>query len=513
MDYYSQQLPKALVLRWNSRKVIVKCPFCLYSHGHGFCHPSEDDIDEVPPGYEIHRPKNQRRSDCSDRRIGGQYLIVYPDERDSVTSGYGWEVDTEACEFVTADQQGIVAVPVEDYQDGRTLLLRYQRRYSESETGELAPIMDGLNFEDDAKEQGPRSMSDKTIDEVLEELHLDPKWRQKQYFSHAIRKEIQGLKNLRRRYPDDRLIGSVDHEGNTAALFAAIEENGSETLHWLQNQGDPIQQANHYGRTPLMEAALWGRLDTVRYLSQQDINFKARDGNGMQAVDLAADTPRNRKERTVRSGAGYREHPQAGRDREQIQALLSRLTSPVSKRTRTEKEIQRRTFFERRDDGKIEIYRPQVLLQPPSGTYGHQKAFATLDRGSNYPFVDVMSGYSHHCWPNVLDNTVWTKKAEKMRVLLGLSRDKVAASHVESQLLAYLLDRHSLIMLEDEDGREELRSAMPVYSLRPIITVSKPDLCDKCLDLFERFKNTFPGFGVTFHCVGDSAVTPPVIQQ
>ena len=92
-----------------------------------------------------------------------------------------------------------------------------------------------------------------------------------------------------------------------------------------------------------------------------------------------------------------------------------------------------------------------------------------------------MSGYSHPGWPNVLDNEVWTDRAEGLRALLGLPKDKSVASHVEPQFLAYLLDRHSLLyMFEDEEDRHEFASAKPAYTLQPIITVSKPDFCPKC---------------------------------
>jgi len=53
---------------------------------------------------------------------------------------------------------------------------------------------------------------------VGEELYLGPKWRQKQCFSHAILKEIQDLEYLCRGYPDDLLIGFVNHQGNTVIL-------------------------------------------------------------------------------------------------------------------------------------------------------------------------------------------------------------------------------------------------------------------------------------------------------
>lgn len=231
---------------------------------------------------------------------------------------------------------------------------------------------------------------------------------------------------------------------------------------------------------------------------QQSINFGACDANGMRAIDLAADTERNTKERVQRSGQVYREPPGANRHGLQIIALLERLISSKSVWGHTEVASQRRAFFGRKSNGKLEVYWPQILLELLSGLRGiHiQKAFATLDRGSSYPYVNAM---------NVLDNKEWTDKAEDLRSLLGLPKDKSAASHVEPQLLAYLLDRHSLIdMFEDDDDHQEFASAMPVYSLRPIITVSKPDFGPECFEFFDRCKDNFPGFDVVFHFVEDS---------
>jgi len=119
-----------------------------------------------------------------------------------------------------------------------------------------------------------------------------------------------------------------------------------------------------------------------------------------------------------------------------------------------------------------------------------------------------MSGYSHHDHANVLDNRTWTDKAERLRAMFGLPKDRSLASHVEPQLLSYLLDRHSLHMAEDRGDRAELATVMPAYCLRPVITVSKPDLCGNCIQMFEAFKARFPGFNVIFHCVGDSAAAP-----
>lgn len=61
---------------------------------------------------------------------------------------------------------------------------------------------------------------------------------------------------------------------------------------------------NNLGQTALIEAALWGRLDTVKSfqscLDERDVH--TRDANGMRAIDLAASTPSNIKELSRRSG-------------------------------------------------------------------------------------------------------------------------------------------------------------------------------------------------------------------
>ena len=349
MSTRAKPLPEALVLRWNSRTLRVRCPYCLYSHGHGFPGSLEEEsVDHTQPGWRLRGFRNRRRSDCEDANIGGDYVFVFPGTNNSTASSYGWEVNREDREFKTMNHDGTVTVPLNDYHDGRTLLTEHEERRQIISTIEdikddadyLSTAINDLDLECSAEERTmaiPRNASD---DEILEELYLDPGFRRKMYFSHCILREVGELEVLCHRYPDDHLIGCVDKEGNTGVLLAATEENGLRTLTWLQNRGDSIRRANQYGRTPLMEAALWGRLDTVQYLTQQSIDLEARDGNGMQAADLAADTQRNAKERAQRSGKVYRERSDASQKRDQVKALLERLTS--SEREPADREIATR---------------------------------------------------------------------------------------------------------------------------------------------------------------------------
>jgi hypothetical protein len=526
MDRDSSRLPKALVLRWNSQTLRVRCPYCLYSHSHshGYAGPLPNEVvDQTEPGWKLRLHGSWRRSDCTDVDEGGEYTFVFPHTNDPVAQGHGWEVNDESSGFVAVNNQGTVEVPINDWHDSRTLLPQHQKNSQDTTDlddaeGEIDSLVDttaGLNLEDstDDRDPSPSRAPNNTGDPIWDEMFTDPAWRKAYYISCCCFKDIPELELLFRRYPNDKFAGHVDEEGESGALLAAIDENGLETVRWLHDRGDSITWANHYGRTPLMEAALWGRLETVQYLAQQKIDLEARDGNDMRAVDLAADTVRNAKERTVRlRRTTYREAPDAGRRRRQIEELLRRLTLPTSSHPATStSRAQGSAFFNRKNDGTIEVYRPQALIQPLSGRDGQpqtQKAFATLDRGPEYPPINAMSGYSHPGWPNVLDNNVWTDKAELLRESLGLPEDKSAASHVEPQLLAYLLDRHSLRLLPNSTERRELLEVMPTYHLRPVITVSKSAFCRSCREMIGLFKQQFPELSVALHCVGDSAKAP-----
>lgn len=423
-------------------------------------------------------------------------------------------MNRENQEYATVNHCGDIEVPIDDGRDGRTLLPRYREQHqpkislkdSDSESDESLT----------ARTQAVDLNREKTTEDILGELYSDPGYRLKVYFSHCCLRELRKLKMLCRRYSEDPFVASVDEDGNTGLLLAATEENGLETLRWLEKQGGSIHRANHYDRTPLMEAALWGRTETVQYLVQQGVQTGQRDANGMQAIDLAADTKRNAKERIQRAGGIYREVPDASRQRQLSHALLERLASTGTRPSATEMAPTRRAFFGRKPDGKLEVYRTESLLEPPGGPHGQQKAFATLNRGPDYPYINAMSGYSHPGWSNVLDNDVWTAKAEGMRRMFGLPKDKSAASHVEPQLLAYLVDRHSLydpITSEEEEKLQELWSAMPVYNLNPVITVSKNDFCPRCSEFFQAFKANLPGFGATFHFVGDALADPLCVRN
>ncbi|KAK3614239.1 hypothetical protein LTR56_027385 [Elasticomyces elasticus] len=186
---------------------------------------------------------------------------------------------------------------MKDCHDGRTLLPKEGEQQhdppapveADDETDDLIRAVNTLELQGPGLEPTPHESPDETWDK----LYCDPRFRRTMYFSHCILREIKYLISLCHQYPEDDFIRAGDEQENTGVLLAATEEDGLETVRWLHAHGGSVDRANIYGRTPLMEAALWDRFRTVQYLAQQNIDLGARDANGMQAVELAAKTGRN----------------------------------------------------------------------------------------------------------------------------------------------------------------------------------------------------------------------------
>jgi hypothetical protein len=92
-----------------------------------------------------------------------------------------------------------------------------------------------------------------------------------------------------------------DHEGNTTLIDAAAEKRSS-MVPLLLEHGAVVNAVNRDGRSPLMEAALWGRLDSAKLLLENTADKNLRDVENRLAIDLARPTQRNRRERYTRTG-------------------------------------------------------------------------------------------------------------------------------------------------------------------------------------------------------------------
>ena len=131
-----------------------------------------------------------------------------------------------------------------------------------------------------------------------------------------------------------------------------------------------------------MEAALWGRLETVIYLTGNGADVQVHDANGMDALELAANSERNTGERVSRASSIYREHPNANHQRVGIEHHLKSLSNHFQMHSPNPSE-RGLSYFQRTADGNFALHRPHSLLIVPDGY--PEKAFAELDRGKKLP--------------------------------------------------------------------------------------------------------------------------------
>ncbi len=107
--------------------------------------------------------------------IGGEYILVFPQADDPVTSGYGWQLDKDSYRFITTNAQGQVRDPVTDRTDGRTLVSQDQ--------DELAAAIDALSIQDATEEQRSTPTAANTYEGILTDFYSKPENRRDVYFS------------------------------------------------------------------------------------------------------------------------------------------------------------------------------------------------------------------------------------------------------------------------------------------------------------------------------------------
>lgn len=251
-----------------------------------------------------------------------------------------------------------------------------------------------------------------------------------------------------------------DYESNTTLILAAAEET-STMVSLLLRHGAKINSVNRYGRSALMEAALWGRLDNVKLLLENGADRNLRDNGNRLANDLAQSTQKNRRERYVRAGGDilsdrkpvYQEDTfKRDNDRRGITRLLEGVDTKskvVYGNLPTISQYEGYSF-------KRSPLKDSIVLRGPVENYPvtpPRKTVARLERGGKFPPIAAMSGWSHSSWPSLrVNGQQWTKEVFYISSLVGHTlpcdendqgqRGKYYACHAEKQLIAYFIDRH-----------------------------------------------------------------------
>ncbi|KAK4903448.1 hypothetical protein LTR27_000379 [Elasticomyces elasticus] len=491
--------PRALVVRWNRSHVWVRCPYCDAEHTHSTGEPPWTG--------------QTWSSHCGILDLQGQYTVLYPYESHVTADGHGWELDKYDKLFYTVNRAGRVALKVTEWPESRT---------SANGLGgldNLARAVAGLSMNDSGVGQlmdseSPEPFLDPVRGAMWARLTSDEHSRKGLYFLLCKKNKTVALRRLFRDFADGFANMTTD-EWDNGVLLAGSGKEPMPTIRLLQSLGVKLHHANVYGRTALMEAALWGQAQSVMYLTAVGADTRAQDGNGMTAIDLARGYERNRKERIQhRRVAGYQETAAACHQRLLIVHHLASLEQREKDALDTGSfgNVSKSGVMHRMPSGHLALFKPTTLLRMPS--IDSSQAFASLDRGPEYPQVHALSGHCNPGREDVLDNSVWTRKAVELCELIGHPKTESWASHAEKQIAAFLVDKHCLSNADKKTMGVNEVSRMaevtpPSAEWVVHITISKVFMCIDCVEFFNRLSNWLAGkltIEIITRTVGDSVV-------
>ncbi|CAH0052458.1 unnamed protein product [Clonostachys solani] len=500
---------QAAAVWWNIISVYVHCPSCEKIHKHGFA------------GYD----GSQRLSHCS-RPVGHvDYEILYPfNEQEGDVS---YEIDKQRALFVAggADPAEYFVDQTCDQQLSLTQDMGSRRKWIEA--------TETISFDSD---QTPGGYTCKLIDCVVSNMifgHIEPV---SQYLESSTESDIflHGVSAWD--YPGNNHDGDGDDSSSKRLVEKATRTSGKTALHLaaceicprilelLLQKGASPNARDVDGRTPLVEAALWGRLENVKTLlkfgAEKELEC-VRNGRRLQAVDFARPLPANVEERHERCGMYREDTYQRDLDRKAIVCLLKN------------RELEESLHQNHHNIAGFAFTRSPTTLIAHFDIPNEWKTIGVLYRGSAFHPVAAMSGWGHQEDPDIniqIGGRDWIDEIRRLCEIVGHSLEPNArdqgqagrynACHAEKQLVAYFVNKHLFLAHETGDDldmarlhlgepsaeesnqlkhREKLsalKSAAPATSLKKAkIMVCRP-ICSDCHRFVER-TNTALGLDIT----------------
>jgi hypothetical protein len=242
-----------------------------------------------------------------------------------------------------------------------------------------------------------------------------------------------------------------------------------EATHFLLNQKINVNSADNKGRTPLMEASLWGHVEIVDILLKAGADRTMVDRQGMTAADLADESDTNDEERHIRH-MKYSEDPFVKkRHRRLIRGLLNHGLHGLPSRQRQTVSLDDLTdafFYKSKNASAISFLVPTAGIRIST----QSKTAAFLHRGTPFPVVAAVSGWTGRgdgpflpaeAGLGRLDAGYWTAKVLRLVKEIDYSlsihpHDKpdepgsYYACHAESQLMCFFIDRNFIFPDYDE---------------------------------------------------------------
>lgn len=421
----------AMVVRWDHETAVVSCPLCGDHHSHSvrfFRLKASGQPCKTKAGAYIYlggRPGKTsiRVAPCAANKRCGRpllYRILFPYDADERTSGLGWEKVLRQ-DGVGGSSTGFRTVGL---RPGLVLQVNQTRREEDADIGRMASLLENTHLE---------RQSDKARDGEAPETSIC-RFGCEAGTAHPVR-DTRGC-SLR-----GHLIAQGLHD----------EERFS-----IRSKGTAVDSPDENGRTPLMEAALWGRVSAVVRLLADGANASLRDLDGRTAADYAAEAPGNDKERSERH-VSYSEDPHVKKaERAWVRALVAPQAFVDGRGTWPLNIAGSLSFYKSFEHSTISFFAPS------GGTYIREqyKTAAVLRRGDPFPPCVSVSGWSTP-YPDapvqrgleILDPEYWARRTIKIAEQLGFKfpgnyydpEDEPGlynASHAEAKLLSYYLDRH-----------------------------------------------------------------------
>lgn len=439
---------------WDGSRVNVRCTSCGEIHSHGFT------------GYE---PDRQRRlSHCADPRFFCHYRIYYPFGEADGEAFANYEINKEKGIFVTAGVNLSKHVP-DERDDGliddceREANIR--RKWTEATATTVIfedVVMKAVDYILARMVQGDFDCVRQYLDESAEA----------DLFLNGVEADSVRFKPTHPEdYDDDEKDkdGFITHHtvtGRTALHLASCEMYPGIVELLLKKGADPNVR-DVEGRTPLSEAALWGRLENAKILLKHGASpllACIRDGRRDLAVAFAKNDDVNIKQRS--RAVLYKEDVhERNLDRRAIVNLLESYTGTTGTASQYPPKPAGFTFTRDATPGSF------LTLVAHFDVPNVLKTVGVLCRGSNFPPVAAMSGWAHKEDPaaNIqIAGEEWTDAVRQICRYIGHDLaphvhdrgqpGQFHACHAEKQLIAYFVSKH--VFLESDTREGWIKSVM-----------------------------------------------------